>query len=59
MSYEDPSDAISFILDAVQEVETTLKQCVEIGSFVLDRNKELIEENRKLQYSMEAIQSDC
>ena len=48
MNYEDPSEAIGVLLDAAQEVETTFKQCIEIGSFVLERNKELIEENRKL-----------
>lgn len=55
MNYEDPLDAINILLDAAQEVENTLKQCVEIGSFVLDKNKELIAENRKLQYNIEAI----
>ena len=53
LNYEDPSEAIGFILGEVQEVENTLRQCVEIGSFVLERNKELIAENRKMQISVE------
>lgn len=53
LNYEDPSEAIGIILGEVQEVESTLRQCVEIGSFVLERNKELIAENRKMQISVE------
>ena len=56
LNYEDPSEAIGFILGEVQEVESKLRQCVEIGSFVLDRNKELIAEHRKMQISVETMQ---
>lgn len=58
LNYEDPSEAIGIILGEVQEVETTLRQCVEIGGFVLERNKELIAENRRMQICVENMQRE-
>lgn len=55
---DDPSEAISCIIGEAQILENTLRQCIEMGGFVLERNKELIEENRQMQYSFEHMQNE-
>jgi hypothetical protein len=48
LHHEDPTEAIGYILGEVQQIENTLRQVIEMGGFVLERNKELIEENRQM-----------
>lgn len=42
-------EALSEMLKEAESLEKTLKQCVEVGTFMIEKNKELIEDNRRMQ----------
>ncbi len=44
---DDPTEALSDLMVEAQNLEKSLKQCAEIGSFMIERNKELIDDNRR------------
>jgi hypothetical protein len=49
----DPTEALADMMAEAQNLEKNLKQCVEIGSFMIDRNKELVDDNRRMADKIE------
>lgn len=54
----DPTEALADMMAEAQNLEKNLKQCVEIGSFMIDRNKELVDDNRRMADKIEQLQTD-
>ena len=54
----DPTEALADMMTEAQNLEKNLKQCVEIGSFMIDRNKELVDDNRRMGEKIEQLQAD-
>ena len=51
----DPAETLTIVLQEAQQLEKTLKQCVEIGSFFIERNKELIADNIRMQAQIDNL----
>ena len=47
MAVRDPRQELEEIFLEVETLETNLRRCVEITSFILDKNKELLAENER------------
>lgn len=45
----DPTEAMADTVAEAQQLEKTLRQCVQISQFMVDKNKELVEDNHRVR----------
>ena len=52
LKFNEPAHAISHLIEQAQIVENTLKECIQMCSFVLEKHKEVIDDLSNLQVKL-------
>ena len=58
LKFNEPAHAISHLIEQAQIVENTLKECIQMCSFVLEKHKEVIDDFSNLQVQLDQSQEE-
>jgi len=51
---EDPAEELEEVYVEIEQLESQFKECVKICSFIIEKDKELIEEKNDMHYQVQA-----